>query len=59
MEVAIITDTHFGVRNDNVAFMDMTKKFLDHVFFPEIDKRGLVGFRLRRGRARGLVVSAD
>ena len=36
MEVAIITDTHFGVRNDNVAFMDMTKKFLDNVFFPEI-----------------------
>lgn len=41
MEVAIITDTHFGVRNDNVAFMDMTKKFLDHVFFSEIDKRGI------------------
>ncbi len=40
-EVAIISDTHWGVRNDSIIFMDMTKKFLDDVFFPEIEKRGI------------------
>lgn len=41
MEVAIIADTHWGVRNDSVSFMDMSKNFLDNVFFPEIEKRGI------------------
>lgn len=41
MQVAVITDTHYGVRNDNANFLDMTKKFLDDVFFPEIEKRGI------------------
>jgi DNA repair exonuclease SbcCD nuclease subunit len=40
-EIAIISDTHAGVRNDSVIFIDMTKKFLDDVFFPEIEKRGI------------------
>lgn len=34
----MITDTHFGVRGDNVIFLDNTKLFLDNVFFPYIDK---------------------
>lgn len=37
MKIALITDTHWGVRNDNVAFMDNSKKFLDEIFFPYID----------------------
>jgi DNA repair exonuclease SbcCD nuclease subunit len=37
MKIALITDTHWGVRNDNVAFMDNSKKFLDEVFFPYLD----------------------
>jgi len=38
-KIALITDTHFGVRNDNVAFMDMSKRFMDDVFFKEIDSQ--------------------
>lgn len=34
MLVAILGDTHFGVRNDNVAFHDYFEKFYDNVFFP-------------------------
>ena len=33
MKVLIISDTHYGVRGDNVAFYDYQKKFMDNVFF--------------------------
>jgi DNA repair exonuclease SbcCD nuclease subunit len=41
MKVAVIADTHWGVRNDNVAFMNMSKKFLDNIFFPELEKQNI------------------
>jgi DNA repair exonuclease SbcCD nuclease subunit len=41
LKIAIITDTHYGVRNDNIAFLDNSKKFLDNVFFPYIDKNAI------------------
>ena len=41
MKIALITDTHWGVRNDNVAFLDNSKRFLDEVFFPYIDNNNI------------------
>lgn len=38
MKVAIITDQHFGARNDSVAFLDFYQKFYDNVFFPTLDE---------------------
>ena len=41
MKIALITDTHWGVRNDNVAFLDNSKRFLDEIFFPSIRDNGI------------------
>ena len=41
MKIALITDTHWGVRNDNVAFLDNSKRFLDEVFFPYLRDNGV------------------
>ena len=41
MKIAVITDTHWGIRNDNIAFMDNSKKFLDNVFFKYIDDNSI------------------
>ena len=34
MKIALITDLHFGVRNDHSAFADHQEKFFEQVFFP-------------------------
>ena len=41
MKIALITDTHWGVRNDNQAFLDASKRFLDDVFFPRLSSDGV------------------
>ena len=37
MRIALITDTHWGVRNDSPIMLNHMKKFLDEIFFPYLD----------------------
>ena len=41
MKIAIITDTHFGARNDNLNFNDYFYKFYDDIFFTTLKERGI------------------
>ena len=41
MQVALITDQHFGARNDSIYFLDFYEKFYSTVFFPAIDKHDI------------------
>ena len=41
MKIALVTDQHFGARNDSQKIAQHMKQFYDNVFFPEIDKRGI------------------
>tara|TARA_B110000196_G_C21128426_1_gene657164 strand:- start:107 stop:1174 length:1068 start_codon:yes stop_codon:yes gene_type:complete len=41
MKIAIITDTHFGARNDNPIFAKYFRKFYEEVFFPTLEERGI------------------
>ena len=41
MKVAIITDTHFGARNDNQNFSDYFFKFYENIFFPYLKENNI------------------
>ena len=41
MTVSIITDQHFGARNDSVNFLDFYEKFYRDVFFPKLKEEGI------------------
>ena len=41
MKIALITDTHFGARNDSLPFNEYFYKFWEEIFFPLIDKKGI------------------
>ena len=41
MKIAIITDQHFGARNDSLVFLDFYQKFYDNTFFPVLDENGI------------------
>ena len=41
MKIALITDTHFGARNDSLPFNEYFYKFWENIFFPYIDKNNI------------------
>ena len=41
MKIAIINDTHFGVRNDSPLFLDYFFEFFENQFFPYIQKNNI------------------
>lgn len=41
MKIAMITDIHWGVKNDSQLFLDNMVKFYDGVFFPALEKTGV------------------
>ena len=41
MKVAIITDQHFGARNDSLHFINFFEKFYNDTFFPKLQEEGI------------------
>jgi DNA repair exonuclease SbcCD nuclease subunit len=41
MKVAIITDQHFGARNDSTHFLEYQNKFYNETFFPTLDSNSI------------------
>ena len=41
MKIALITDTHWGVRNDSNHFLEYFEKFYKNEFFPGLEERGI------------------
>ena len=40
-KVAVITDQHFGARNDSIHFLDYYEKFYNGTFFPTLDSESI------------------
>ena len=43
MKYALITDTHFGARNDSLIFANFFRRFYEEVFFPTLVERKVDG----------------
>ena len=41
MKIAIITDQHFGARNESIHFLDYYEKFYRDTFFPTLDNNSI------------------
>lgn len=41
MKIALITDQHFGVRNDGLNFMEYFNKFYSNTFFPYLEENNI------------------
>ena len=41
MKVALITDTHFGARNDNQIVQSHINQFFGEVFFPYLEEHNI------------------
>ena len=41
MKIAILCDTHCGIRNSSEVFLDNAEDFYTNIFFPECEKRGV------------------
>ena len=41
MKIAIVTDTHYGVRSDNIHILDHQKIFFDDIFFPYLKNNNI------------------
>ena len=41
MKIALITDTHFGGKNDNLSFATFQRRFYENTFFPILDREGI------------------
>jgi len=41
MKIALITDTHFGIRNDSPLFVDHFLNFFENIFFPYLNENGI------------------
>lgn len=41
MKLAVLNDTHCGIRNSSQVFLDNAADFYHNVFFPECEKRGV------------------
>jgi hypothetical protein len=37
MKIALISDTHWGVKNDSPVMLDNMRKFINEIFFPYLD----------------------
>ena len=41
MKIALLCDTHCGIRNSSEVFLDNEEDFYTNIFFPECEKRGV------------------